>query len=201
MEQTRNARLSAFIDGEDGFGDNGGFVDRLLDEGKLAETWHRYHLIGDCLRKQTEGCDGRLTASIRQRLAQEPTVLAPRRIETHAGDHRPARNRHSRWTRWAAGTAVAAGVASVVVIGANLVRVELPVAGPTVATQQPATQRASQGAPADPTLVTDRGTRWAVSEPEVASKLNRYIANHSDFVASGALNGMVPLATVVGYDE
>jgi sigma-E factor negative regulatory protein RseA len=193
MDQTQHAQLSAFLDGDGLHGDADRLVDRLLASGELAATWHRYHLIGDCLRKNTEGANSALTDAIRKRLAEEPTVLAPGRLKVH-------RESHGHWTRWAAGAAVAAGVASVVVVGVNVTRVEQPEAIRVAVQESPAPVPVAEK-PRNIALVSDRGTRWLVSEPEVASKLNRYLANHSDFVASGALNGIVPLATVVGYDE
>jgi len=193
MDQTLHARLSTFLDGDDLHGDSDQLVDRLLTSGDLAATWHRYHLIGDCLRKNTEGGSSALTEAIRQRLAEEPTVLAPRRLKIH-------REPQSHWARWAAGAAVAASVASVVVIGVNVARVEQSEQTGVVAQDNPAPASVAENRK-HIALVSDTGTRWVVKEPEVASKLNRYLANHSDFVASGALNGIVPLATVVSYDE
>lgn len=196
MDQTQHAQLSAFLDGDEIHGESDRLVDRLLTSGDLAATWHRYHLIGDCLRKNTEGGSSALTEAIRQRLADEPTVLAPRRLNVHRGSQ-------SHWARWAAGAAVAAGVASMVVVGVNVTRVEEQ-SEPTrvVAQDTPAVAPVSVAENRKHiALVSDAGTRWVVKEPEVASKLNRYLANHSDFVASGALNGIVPLATVVSYDE
>jgi hypothetical protein len=42
-------------------------------------------------------------------------------------------------------------------------------------------------------------TRWQPRSPQVESDLHRYLADHSEFAATG-VKGAMPLATLVGYD-
>jgi len=74
-------RLSALMDEELGDADAAGCLDRLDRDGELQDAWRVYHLIGDALR----GHAGHgLPPSFADRLAAEPTVLAPRRTERAA---------------------------------------------------------------------------------------------------------------------
>jgi len=50
----------------------------MKSDESLAEAWNEYHLIGDAIRANGfSSCEVR--AQVRARLADEPTVLAPRR--------------------------------------------------------------------------------------------------------------------------
>lgn len=70
-------RVSALMDGELDDGDALVEIKRLGGDGEAADTWALYHLIGDSLRG--EGAAGLTSGAFRERLAAEPTVLAPRR--------------------------------------------------------------------------------------------------------------------------
>ena len=95
-------RLSALMDEELGGAEADGCLARLAEDDALRETWRVYHLIGDALR----GHAGHgLPPAFAQRLAGEPTVLAPRRAA------RPAARR-----TWYALSA-AASVAAVALVG------------------------------------------------------------------------------------
>jgi sigma-E factor negative regulatory protein RseA len=177
-------RLSAFLDGDPECGAEA-FAGRLVRDRELSAGWQRYHLIGDCLRGEGTLVDSRFTASLLARIAEEPTILAP------SAGRKPA-PQGARGTRWAAGAAVAASVAAVVVLG--VVQLETT----TGLVQHEARVPSSSRVAAQP---ADEKTRPVVQQAEVASKLNRYLANHSDFAARGALNGMTPLATFVSYGE
>lgn len=70
-----NERLSALVDGELGQADTGDLLKQLKGGRDLRQSWDTYHLIGDALRGHLDvGVAGRVSA----RLADEPTVLAPR---------------------------------------------------------------------------------------------------------------------------
>lgn len=78
-------------------------VRHLKDDAELRDAWGLYHLIGDALRGHTAP---QIADAVRARLAQEPTVLAPRRSERAAPQHR-------LWYPLAA----AASVAAVALVG------------------------------------------------------------------------------------
>ncbi len=72
-------KISAFMDGElDGM-DAGSQVARLKEDVRLRASWDTYHLIGDTLRGEKLSLSRDFTANVSARLADEPTVLAPRR--------------------------------------------------------------------------------------------------------------------------
>ena len=76
-----NERISALMDGELGDRDAGHAIGDLETQAQARETWRTYHLISDVMR------DARLLSPgfadrVAQRLAQEPTVLAPRRLKS-----------------------------------------------------------------------------------------------------------------------
>lgn len=98
------AKISMLMDGELDDGELREALSALSTEGEARTAWRTYHLIRDALRG-----DGALGMDIAARtgasLAQEPTVLAPRRATRS-----PAR------TRWIALSA-AASVAAVALVG------------------------------------------------------------------------------------
>ncbi len=74
-------KISALMDGELDEDEVSQLFSRLKPQGEMRESWDTFHLIGDALRG-----DGRLSPPlsrrITERLAAEPTVLAPRRHTT-----------------------------------------------------------------------------------------------------------------------
>lgn len=105
----------------------------------LRGTWHAYHLIGDVMRSSELASaaprDAEFLASLRQRLAEEPVVLAPQPAVVAA----PRR-------RWAFPAAAAASVAGVAVVAGALVlsRSEVPGSAPGLATAPPVLQLAGE---------------------------------------------------------
>lgn len=97
-------KISMLMDGELDEGELAGVLAALSTPGEARAAWRTYHLIRDALRG-----DGALVTDIAaktgERLALEPTVLAPKRVT-----RTPAR------TRWVALSA-AASVAAVALVG------------------------------------------------------------------------------------
>ena len=95
-------RISALMDGElDGQAADGAIAS-LRGEGEALEAWRTYHLISDAMR-DTRLLSAGFTARVAERLAAEPTVIAPANLR-----RAPAR-------RFA--LAAAAGVAGVGLVG------------------------------------------------------------------------------------
>lgn len=69
-------KLSAMMDDALPDGERESCVRRLTDDDELRAAWDVYHLIGDALRGHTAP---HVADEVRARLADEPTVLAPRR--------------------------------------------------------------------------------------------------------------------------
>jgi len=69
-------KLSAMMDDALADGERESCVRRLKEDEELRAAWDLYHLIGDALRGHTAP---HVADEVRARLADEPTVLAPRR--------------------------------------------------------------------------------------------------------------------------
>jgi len=70
--------ISALMDGELFEDEAEGLLDRVKRYSDAHKDWEVYHLIGDVLRQPEHiHCD--LSAKVRERMQDEPTVLAPRR--------------------------------------------------------------------------------------------------------------------------
>jgi sigma-E factor negative regulatory protein RseA len=98
------SKISAFMDGELAQHETGGALESLRDEGEVREVWRRYHLIGDLMRDPHSLSAGFATR-VADRIAQEPTVLAPSRRRFEA----------TRLPVWA--LSAAASVAAVALVG------------------------------------------------------------------------------------
>lgn len=192
--------LSALADGEgDGAALHAACTSWRNDE-HLRSSWHAYHLIGDVLRSEELASDGRRDAdfllAFRERMAQEPVILAPSAAAT--SEAQPKR-RIAGWS-WKAPAAVAAGfmaVAAALVVTQGTVPAGGSAQGPLaqsfggVATSVvPVAQVAPSAAEplvlvADGQLVRD-------------ARLQRYFAAHQQFEASparGASAGFLRAAT------
>jgi sigma-E factor negative regulatory protein RseA len=96
-------QISALMDGELEERAAGETIERLRHAGQGLETWRLYHLISDGMR-DTRLLSAGFTARFSQRLAAEPTVLAPSAL--------PGRTPAQRFAY-----AVAASVAAVGLVG------------------------------------------------------------------------------------
>ncbi len=125
MDHQNPEKLSALVDGELSDTELEQAAGQLSGDQTLHATWQRYHLIGDILRDDVaDGLHGlQVAARVREALADEPVVLAPRRRKS---------------TAWkpVAGFAIAATVAAVAVITVQPGQVDAP-AGPAVAETAP----------------------------------------------------------------
>jgi sigma-E factor negative regulatory protein RseA len=98
------SKISEFMDGELAQREAGGALESLRNEGEAREVWRSYHLIGDLMR-DPHALPAGFAARVSERIAQEPTVLAPSRRRIEA----------SRMPVWA--LSAAASVAAVVLVG------------------------------------------------------------------------------------
>jgi sigma-E factor negative regulatory protein RseA len=182
---SRNADLSALMDGEDGSGAWQRCSAAWRDDAQARSTWHAYHLIGDVLRSDelagSPRRDAALLAALRRRLADEPTVLAPALVASAPTATPSAATR--RKPVWLLPSAMAAGF---VAVAAVLVVSRL--SGP-----EPAAQPVLAGNPAAPLDVRTVGTVPAVVQPlEVNGQLIRdaqldaYLRAHREMRGSAA---------------
>ena len=78
------AKISALMDGELQDQEFAELMRALREGGDALETWRRYHLISDALH-DTQLLSAGFSLRVQQRLAAEPTVLAPARTPQRAG--------------------------------------------------------------------------------------------------------------------
>jgi len=179
-EQTR-IKISALIDDELDADEFARLGPEIAGSGGLRELYGRYQLIGDALRG--EKVDPRymqVADGVRARLADDPTVLAPRR-RSWAGP----------WLKPVAGAAVAASVLAAAVL------LLPPVVGPQLPQQVAAFKHSAGGGG----YAGGGGTRWDLGKPAVQSKLNGYLVNHRNRAPSANMQGMIPYASFVAYDQ
>lgn len=69
--------ISVLMDGEMFEDEADAFFDKLKRNPEIRQDWATYHLIGDALR-QPDHIHRDLSASFRERLQAEPTILSPR---------------------------------------------------------------------------------------------------------------------------
>lgn len=77
-DDDRMSMLSALLDGESTHSETEACLAALKQDGRLQRDWADYHLIGDAMRGLTPASQD-FMARFSAQLAQEPTVLAPRR--------------------------------------------------------------------------------------------------------------------------
>lgn len=73
-------RISALMDGELERDEVAKLIPGVKERGDLRDAWTTYHLIGEVLRGEANSVPSRaIVHAVAARLADEPTVLAPRR--------------------------------------------------------------------------------------------------------------------------
>lgn len=78
QDDARQLLLSAALDGETKRAETETCIAAMKQDGALRQNWSEYHLIGDLMRG-ADGIPNDFMARFSARLANEPTVLAPRR--------------------------------------------------------------------------------------------------------------------------
>lgn len=112
-------QLSALVDGEH---NEKHIIDSLMKDDELKQKWGSYHLVRSCLRKESAMlCEIDLSASIANAIADEPTVLAPKRKRSL-----PIIGEVVPFTRQIGQFAMAATVAAVAILGVQQVNHEAP---------------------------------------------------------------------------
>ncbi len=182
--------LSAMADGEVDSAAAASACAAWRDDRSVRQAWRSYHLIGDVLRSEDLAFknDVSLLNALRERLAAEPTVLAPEPLVQPAGavagQRRADAGRSARWS-WMAPSAVAAGF--------------VLVAGALMVTRQPAVN--PEAGPVSAGISFDRGAarnavfdsalqpQASASEAQLLrdARLERYLAAHQQFAGSSAL--------------
>jgi sigma-E factor negative regulatory protein RseA len=182
--------ISALMDGEMDSDEAGHVLGDMKVDGKLRDAWATYHLIGDALRK-TGALDRDLSLRLRERLAGEPTILAPARPRQMV-KRRPA-------------LALAASVSALGVVGLLAWQVARINAIPSTPMVALAPAAAPKNTPAPPVqLATTQGSK-AVKEPAPikfsAAANDSYLLAHQEFSPSYAVAGMPAYVRTVADTE
>jgi sigma-E factor negative regulatory protein RseA len=190
------AALSAAMDGDAGQAEAA--CGAWRGDARARADWHAYHLIGEVMRSEDQRCDPRRDAAflhgLRQRLSEEPAVLAPRPLA-----QLPAQAGRGAWRtrRWMAPAAAAAGVAAVAAV-LVATRVGAPESGaPALAVSTPAGGGPLPVALQTPSAVQPSPTGGAAMIR--SAELDRYLAAHRQYANTSALTtpaGVVRSATV-----
>ena len=178
VTESRQSLLSSLADGEVDHGAAARGCGLWRDDAASRADWHAYHLIGDVMRCDDLASlprgDAAFIAKLRQRLADEPAIVAP--MPTPA----PARQ------RWLAPAAIAAGfmaVAGVVVVtrmSAPAPSTPMLAASPAAATEL---RRVGNGASAPSAIFVD-------AELIRDAQIDRYLRAHREM--SGGQAAAVP---------
>lgn len=190
-------KISALMDGEMEEHEIASSFRELQGDPDQRQTWERYHMIGDALRKNLpKHIDSSFASRISQAIAAEtqpsssvvefkpkPKVSAPPRVAV---------------SKPLAGFALAASVAAVAYLGVGMIAVDEQAAGPRLASNAPqAVLPPVQMMPLDG-IQTVQGQRWNVATPAVESKLNTYLSNHHSMSSMAAINNrMLPNVRLV----
>jgi len=164
-------RLSELMDGELDDRSAAALLDALGRDREAFQTWRTYHVISDAMRESRLLSEG-FAARLSERLAAEPTVLAPRAL--------PTENR-----KWFALSA-AASFAAVALVGwmAFAPQPGVAPAATSVAQVQPA-QVPAQVPDVKPNIVP------------LPTAANDYLLAHQGFSPRVSLQGMAPYVRTV----
>jgi sigma-E factor negative regulatory protein RseA len=116
-------KLSALMDGELDDNSAAEVIQALAHDRDAMQAWRTYQLISDAMR-ESQLLSSDFTARFSDRLAAEPTVLAPRAMQ------RPSQ-------RWFAVSAAASVIAAVGLVGWLAFAPQPPVSTPVAAVQAP----------------------------------------------------------------
>jgi negative regulator of sigma E activity len=150
-------------------------LERMEKEPHLQKRWECYHLISDALRNHlAERVDPRLSARVREALAEEATIIAP----------------SFSWRLRAkelVGLAMAASIATIAVLGVyRLTEQPDVVSQPARYAQSPAVVSAVSSPPVGETPVT-------------FARLYNYLIDHSAHASVSGMPGLIPYVRVVGH--
>lgn len=188
--------LSALCDGEADVATVAAVTAAWRDDKPLRARWHSYQLIGDVLRSddlaQSPAADLAFLIALRERLVNEPVILAPMTVAPPAVELRVAEPKRRRWLSAgaiAAGFVAVAGAVFVLRPATEDQSAQLALQAPVAAQQVlAAAEPEPQPMAANSVLVRDAG-------------LDRYLAAHQQFGGNSALavpSGFMRNATYEG---
>lgn len=186
MSDRFSEQISALVDDELDDSERASVFDRLRWDQELLHRWERYHFISDVIKnKRPVPLGPDFARRVSQALEAEPALLV-----------RPARRGNVLSDRryWA-GLAVAASVAAVAVLG---------VRSGMQGTEETQLNYVASAPPADTVYaghMQSPQARWESAQPEVESRLNYYLANHSEYSSVPGMHGRLPYMRMAGYES
>jgi sigma-E factor negative regulatory protein RseA len=177
MTDEQRSQVSALLDGELPGRSTMGLYESIGRERELRAIWERYHLIGQAIRGERIDPQARgLADSVREALSEDRRVPMPRL---------------SPWRRLGRNVALAPFAGSALAAGAAILAV---LATPALLP--------------DPELHSAKLSASAVGfdapgrseSRDLSDKLNLFLVNHQALALAAGTKGMLPYATLVGYD-
>jgi len=188
MSDERKEKISAMIDGELGR-DTQSAIDDLLQTPFLKDSWTRYHLISDSLQQQLpEAIDSDLAARVSSSIENEPFILVPEVASKNA------------FLKPLAGFAIAASVATMAILGIQQSEERTTVQEQQVVSFTPQnavnTNVAQHVSLARPTEAQLRQVK-----ANARARLNSYLVNYNEYRTNSGLQGMLPYAKTVTFEN
>jgi sigma-E factor negative regulatory protein RseA len=180
MTDEQRSDISALVDGELDDRQAARLCELAGREPELRTTWERYQLIGQAIRGEAiEPAVRGVADAVREALAGEPAAIVARGV----------RRRRGAFVAPLAGVALAAGVAF-------LAAVAVP-----ALFHDPESER-GLAPPIDryASLAAVQPQRWGPDGRDLADKLDLFLVNHQEAAPASGVAGMLPHATLIGYD-
>ncbi|MGE0875736.1 MAG: sigma-E factor negative regulatory protein [Burkholderiales bacterium] len=174
-------RVSALMDGELEPHDFPATFASLRESGEALDAWRTYHLISDALRDTRLTSDG-FADRVAARIAEEPTVLAPRTADRQVAQ-RP---------RWMALSA-AASVAAVALVGWVALAPQ-PGSGPDLVA------RTAQPMPQAPLTIVKAPVEIKAKAPaalQLTDAADDYLLAHQAYSPRNSFQGVAPYVRTV----
>ncbi len=182
MKVDRTEDVSAMIDDELGQ-DSQHLIDDLLKTPSLQQRWRNYHLIRDSLQQQLpEKLDTTLAAQIAAKIEAEPHILAPVKKVQRA------------YLKPLAGLAIAASVAALAIVVIQPAQEGNVGQGVQLASFTPVEKSLSTQAVQDDAQI--RQVR-----ADTRARLNSYLVNYNEYQTNSGIQGMLPYARTVTYEN
>lgn len=184
MSKESLEHLSSLMDGEV-TRESGMFLTRrLFSDDELCETWERYHLIRDCIRKPGSK---QLVTGLSQKLNEKLEAESAPSVSVW---------RSQPWLKPVSGLAIAASVALMAVVVATPQNDLSPVEGTDTALAQPV--NAPFVSP-NSALITppSQAVSFSASEQSEAQRLNSYLFRHNQMARTAGRQGFVSFVPIV----
>ncbi len=177
MNESNREHLSCLMDGELERNAQGFLLRRLSSDPEMSQAWRRYHLVRACLHQEM-GSGSCIADRVSRAVAEEnDPIVSP---------SMPA------WLRPVAGSAIAAGVALVAIVGINSSLLDR--GQPELLTDQP-------GFVSQPSSLDQPFSRQAIpvgfsptSEAD-RTRINTFVVRHNQAVGGGGFVSYLPIVT------